>query len=136
MWAIVKRVVIPIVLVACGLGSLVYGIARHSATVHAEKETEVSIPVPGPFGPGEPFESPPGPFGSERSPFESPPPGQPFPFGPPGIVFQKVIEKIPIVQDEPEWVIVREVTFGGITRLANGQLKRTYSGQPPALCPT
>ena len=49
---------------------------------------------------------------------------------------EKVTEKYVESSEEPEWAIIREVTFGGVVRLANGVLKRTYSGKPPALCPS
>jgi len=32
--------------------------------------------------------------------------------------------------------VVRDVTVGGLERLSTGVLKRTYTGQPDALCPT
>ena len=35
---------------------------------------------------------------------------------------------------EPQ--VVRDVTVGGLERLSTGVLKRTYTGQPDALCPT
>lgn len=40
------------------------------------------------------------------------------------------------LQKLSEFVIVRDVTIGGLIRLGNGNIKRTYAGQPPALCPT
>ena len=49
---------------------------------------------------------------------------------------EKVTEKYVESSEEPEWAIIREVTIGGVVRLANGHLKRTYSGKPPALCPS
>ncbi|MHC4738385.1 MAG: hypothetical protein ACYS9Y_05720 [Planctomycetota bacterium] len=35
---------------------------------------------------------------------------------------------------EPQ--VVRDVTVGGLERLSTGVLKRTYTGEPDALCPT
>ena len=32
--------------------------------------------------------------------------------------------------------LVRETTVGGVTRLASGELRRTYTGDAPSLCPT
>ncbi len=84
------------------------------------------------------------PEAMEADPFAAPP-GQPgeltqaepswFP-DPHGMMFQTVtrIEWIP--RTEPEWALVREVTFGGVARREDGQLKRTYRGKPPTLCPT
>ena len=41
-----------------------------------------------------------------------------------------------VVTLDSEQSIVRDVTVGGVERLPNGHLKRTYSGKPPTLCPT
>jgi hypothetical protein len=92
----------------------------------------------------DPFQASPaeGPILSEpdpdagEAPWDGPPAGGLPPFALPEPMFQTVTRVDLVPRDEPEWVIVREVTYGGITRLENGQLKRTYSGQPPALCPT
>jgi len=35
-----------------------------------------------------------------------------------------------------EHVLVRDVTVGGIDRIGDGSLKRTYTGKPPQQCPT
>ena len=35
-----------------------------------------------------------------------------------------------------ESVLVKEVSIGGLKRDANGNLHKTYSGKPPAACPT
>ncbi len=36
-----------------------------------------------------------------------------------------------------EPAVVKDITIGGLVRLDNGQIKRTYAaGQAPALCPT
>jgi hypothetical protein len=85
-----------------------------------------------------PFAPPPQPA---TSLFDALPPQQPAAAGsdaplPTGVSKKDVEEKYVDVQDEPERVLVREITFGGVVRLANGQLKRTYSGKPPALCPS
>jgi hypothetical protein len=79
--------------------------------------------------------------GEEQLPFETLPldatsDGAPDLFALPEPPLEKVTETRVIPKIEPEWVVVREVTFGGVMRLASGELKRTYSGQPPALCPT
>jgi hypothetical protein len=39
-----------------------------------------------------------------------------------------------IVESEPD--LVREVSVGGVTRLASGEIKRTYTGAPEKACPT
>ena len=92
--------------------------------VEEEKERQISIMVPTLSGPGEsPWEH------REEA-------GAMSPETPPGMRLEKVTEKYVESSDEPEWAIIREVTFGGVVRLANGDLKRTYSGKPPALCPS
>jgi hypothetical protein len=107
------RIVAMILLFLGAVGSLLYGAIFHPITVEEEKEREISIMVPALPGP-------------EESPPELPP----------GMKMEKVTEKYVESIEEPEWAIVREVTFGGVVRLANGELKRTYSGKPPALCPS
>jgi hypothetical protein len=84
-----------------------------------------------PFAPAEPV----------TSLFDKIPPQGPAAVGsdaplPAGMLRKDIEEKYLAVQDEPERVLVREITIGGVTRLANGQLKRTYSGKPPLLCPS
>jgi hypothetical protein len=85
----------------------------------------------------DPFHSPQagnGAAANSGNPFEAPPPpGQP---NIPGIRLKKISEDYTEVVFDSEWSIVRDVTVGGVMRLANGHLKRTYSGKPPALCPT
>ena len=54
----------------------------------------------------------------------------------PNVVFRTVTEKYWEAFPESEWAIAREMTIGGSTRLADGQLRRTYSGVPPSMCPT
>jgi hypothetical protein len=140
----IGRILSLIVLLLAGLGSLLYGAMFHVVGVEEEKQRDVSVMVPAMPGLGEspaqrgenaettppgevdPFRSPSG--AGQENPFESP--------TPPGMRLEKFTEKYTETNDEPEWVIVREVTIGGVARLANGELKRTYSGKPPALCPS
>ena len=62
--------------------------------------------------------------------------------GPPGMMpplppgMGKITEKVIVTEKEPEPKLVHEVTFGGVTLLASGDIMRTYSGAPPSLCPT
>lgn len=77
------------------------------------------------------------PFATQsEQPDEIPPEEPPWLPGPSDMMFERITRVELIARVEPEWVLVREVTFGGVTRLDNGQLKRTYSGQPPGVCPT
>ena len=81
---------------------------------------------------------------SEENPFAASPeqPGEvpseepPWFPDPSSMMFERVTQIELVAHTEPEWVLVREMTFGGVARLENGELKRTYSGKPPALCPT
>ena len=105
---------------------MVYGSLFHVVAVEEEKEREISIMVPALPGPGEaPGENPENPFADHSALLT-----------PPGMKLQKVTEKYVESSEDPEWAIIREVTIGGVVRLANGDLKRTYSGKPPALCPS
>jgi len=123
----VKRIATLILLLAAGASSLLYGSLFHQMTVEVEKEREISIAIPTMSGPGGmSFEMPGMPLGDD--PMQMP--------MVPDVMMETVIEKYVESQKEPEWIIVYESTFGGIDRLANSQLKRTYSGKPPALCPT
>ena len=83
----------------------------------------------------DPFRSPPagdGHAANSENPFDGPP-GVP---NIPGFRFKKIKEDYVDVIVDSEWAIVRDVTVGGVMLLPNGHLKRTYSGKPPALCPT
>ncbi len=90
--------------------------------------------------PFEPGDGPPDameqdPYAGQELPEELPPEEPWFP-DPHGMMYQTITQINLNALIEPEWVLVREVTVGGVARLENGELKRTYSGKPPALCPT
>jgi hypothetical protein len=123
MSKLIQRAIVPSLLLTAGIASLVYGSLFHAATVVEEQEVEESVPLPSPFGPP----------GAAGAPFGET--GMP-PFLPPERLVAKVKRKIVSEKVTAEAVLVREVTFGGVVRLANGELKRTYSGKAPSLCPT
>ena len=132
MWRIVVRLILPALLLVGGIASLIYGAKYHTAPVVEEKEIEVSLapPMGDGFLPG--FEGPPG----FPPPLEGPP-GLMSPMIelPPELMKQKQI--ISITKEEPESILIREITVGGVALLDSGELKRTYSGEaPPSLCPT
>ena len=108
-----------------------------SATIEVNPFERPSAAREDPFQPGLAE----GPPLSEQQPIEDTPwegpaeEGLP-PFMPAEPGFETVTLSELVSRGDLEKVLVREITFGGITRLANGQLKRTYSGKPPALCPT
>ena len=153
-----KRVFWLILLLLAGPAAFVYGSWFHWITIYEEKDREITIDVPNlpgmegagttcprqrlrrtrrrnrrPLRPAadpekNPFESPPDRADAEQNPFESPPGVE--------MTSKKITAKVlePVV--EREGAIVRDVTIGGVVRLADGRLKRTYSGVPPSLCPT
>lgn len=140
MWRLFQRAVLPVGLLALGVGCAVYGVRHHQVVVYEEQEVEVDLPAPEPppevVGPG--FDEPPGAAGP--SGFGEPPgpggmPGEMQPFGPDPRDRPKIIKTVLVDRQEPETAVVRDVTIGGL-RLDSGQLKRTYSGKPPSLCPT
>jgi hypothetical protein len=132
---------VPCCLLLAGVASVVHGTRFHATTVLEEQEVEITIPSPGPFLPSAPFGQPPPlgeppPFGEAR-PFDgSPPFGPSQPFGGQQPFLTKIKEKVLVPMNEPEWKLVREVTIGGVVLLPSGELKRTYSGKAPSLCPT
>ncbi len=85
----------------------------------------------------DPFRSPSaggGPAANSENPFEVPPsPSLP---NIPGVRLKKITEDYTACTLDSEWAVVRDVTIGGVMLLPDGHLKRTYSGKPPALCPT
>lgn len=159
------RLLFLVFLLLAGSYALVYGLFFHRAILEETKQREVTIGVstlgdsgesspesgnaqaappdktPPESGPAsedvDPFRSPPadgGPAASSGNPFESPPPhGLP---NIPGVRLKKITEDYVELVEDSEPAIVRDVTVGGIMLLPNGHLKRTYSGKPPALCPT
>ncbi len=154
VWRTALRGLLSITLLAGAVASLIYGAKYHFVTVFQEEETEISITLqpPPPLGmPGElPFGTP-----GARSPFdEMPPPGMEQPFDepesadpaapyveppPPELAppLQSIKQKVIVTEekDESELTLIREVTFGGIA-LRDSELWRTYTGQPPSMCPT
>jgi hypothetical protein len=133
MWLAIFRTVLATALLVGGIASLIYGGMHHTITVTEERKREITIPPPPMFGPmgGAPGQPP-----MAGGPGDPQFPGMPPMMVPPEFLNRKetIVEKIS--KQEPEPIIVREVTFGGVTRLASGELRRTYSGPPPQLCPT
>ena len=120
---IIQRIIAPIILLAGGLACLVYGAAVHQAPVTHEEQLPVPMPPPPPFLPD-------GPFG-----LDGPGNGS---FMPPELGSAPFLEKPTQIVSEAfrEARLVRETTVGGVTRLVSGELRRTYTGDAPSLCPT
>jgi len=134
----IRRAIFPLLLLLGAVASIHYGAAYHSVPVLVEQEEEVEIDVPNPFAlppglaPDSPLAQTP-PFGD---PSLGPPPFGPAPFEVPAIK-QVVTRVTQTTKEMPEPALIRDVTVGGVVRLASGELKRTYSGdQGPSLCPT
>lgn len=119
MWTIIRRAILPGILLITGFASLIYGAKYHIVPVLTEQKTESTIDIPVPFS-----QIPP-PF----------PGAQQFD-GPPQMRKQVVqrTEEITIKESEP--ALIREVTVGGVAYNEFHKLKRTYSGKAPSLCPT
>jgi hypothetical protein len=121
----------------------VYGVGHHSAVVSMEQEIELNLAPPlgvgpsgwegvGPPGFGQPGEA----FGPSEPGFGDPALAGPPPWLAPPPELSKVKQKVILTEETSELALIREVTFGGVTRLSSGVLWRTYTGVPPSLCPT
>ncbi len=104
------RAVVALLLALAAVGALVYGAADHSRPVMMDLKQS----LPGGFGGPDDLGGPGGPG------------------GPPA--FAPVYKTITMSESEPD--LVREITYAGVTRLPSGEIKRTYVGKPPSLCPT
>ncbi|MEN6495563.1 MAG: hypothetical protein ABFD16_14885 [Thermoguttaceae bacterium] len=128
MWGFIRRTTIPSLLLLGGIAAVVYGTAYRVIPVSEEQEVEKTIVIPSPFGMPGFNDSMAGP-GAEGQPQES---DNPFA----SEFTQKVKQTIVVTHKEPEPRLIHEVTFGGVIRLASGELRRTYTGDPPSLCPS
>ena len=119
MFIILRRAVMPLLLIIVGVVSMVYGVKRHVLPVLEDRERETTVEVPEAFSPMRPSFPGMNPMG-----------------GPPQ--FRK--QTVTITSEETihlaEPALIRDATIGGIILTAAGKLKRTYSGTPPSLCPT
>jgi hypothetical protein len=122
------RRALPILLILVAVAFLVYGAALNVQPVtYVEEMMPRALPAPvvPPF-----FNQPPGPGkrsgpGSALPPFLTQPPQPP-----------RKPERVEKTAWEGEPKLVLEMTRGGIERLEDGRLKRTYMGAPPSGCPT
>ena len=125
----------PLVLVLAGVASLVYGCGYHSTIVSWEQEVEIELPPPGGGMPGG-MDRPPEPGGG---PAGFGPPGEDFgtlwPEPPPPQEWLTIQDTVVVSEEAAEPQLIREITFGGV-RWEAGMLWRTYTGEPPSLCPT
>jgi hypothetical protein len=115
---VIRRLILPAFFLSAGLASLMYGARFHRVPVLAEVKTQTSIDVP------EPMQIPP-PFPGDQG-FNEPPRTR-----------KQIVERTTeITINEFEPALIREVSVGGVALNTIGEIKRTYSGKPPSLCPT
>jgi len=128
----IRRAILPALLAIVGVGALLEGMLFHpvSVIIKEETETKTTIEIP--------LMMPPGPSTDEPPSADGPPSFPPgMPFGGPTSIKQTVTRIDPaIIIMVPEPELMRDVSVGGVVRLASGELKRTYSGKGPALCPS
>lgn len=124
MWNLVQHAVLPTMLLGLGIASLTYGVSRHRATVLESEEIEITLAPPDMPEPPPDFGGPPG-FGPPR-------------FMPPRLPpeLRKVTQIVMVGKEATEMAMIRDVTIGGLALTDEGELKRTYTGKPPSLCPT
>jgi hypothetical protein len=124
---ILRRGLLPIVMLGLGIASLVWSAKHHVLEIYEEQEIKISLEMMQPMGPPG---FPGGPDGGMEPGFMPP-----FMAGPPPelqtVTFFELVSK-----EEPESQAVFEITIGGLALLETGELRRTYSGAPPSLCPT
>jgi hypothetical protein len=159
MGTVILRSIVPTIVLLAGITAVVYGAMYHTQTVTVEQEVEIDLGPPPGFGDpslddgfGPPADDGFGPpaddgFGPPADDGFGPPMGDGFGpppdagFGAPGMgapppFLTKIKETIVVPEEESEASLIHEITIGGVTLLAEGILRRTYSGQPPSLCPT
>lgn len=119
MLTIIRRAILPALLLIGGLASLIYGAKFHYVPVLVERKSEATVDVP------ESFPQVPPSFPGAQ------------PFGePPQFRKQIVQQTVEVAITESEPALVREVSVGGVALNSFHKLKRTYSGKAPSLCPT
>jgi len=116
------RTAAAIVLGLAALGALVFGYGFHTRVVLVETEVEAPPDDEGPDA----FEGFPFPVFDEQ--------GQPVTFPEDEVETPTETERVEEIFREP--ILVRDVTVGGLVRLDDGRLMRTYTGKPPQACPT
>lgn len=108
----ILRAITPILLLAIGIGLLVYGVRGHRVPVVQNREVEETITIPQP--PMDPWMPPPPPIKQTITTIERE------------------------TSDVLEPALIRDVTVGGVALLDTGEIIRTYMAgeDAPALCPT
>lgn len=135
---IFRRLITPLFLACAGIAATIHGVWFHCVQVVDEKEIEETKQIPvkpatqnllagGLRGSSA--------WGDDSSSGGDTPGKATVSQSEPAFVVQKIkqITDVPKIEFEPS--LLRELTVGGVTFHA-GELRRTYQGDTPALCPT
>ena len=136
MWGIVRRALLPLLVLAVGIAVLVYGVKKHTAHVFEEQEIEISayaarvcrarICRPDSVVLLAWMACRVSPALQVRC----------LRLGAPPPELQKVKQKIFVGKDESEMAIVRDVTIGGLVLWIQAICDERTVAKPPSLCPT
>ncbi len=137
-----KRTILPVLLLAGGIASMIYGAMFHSVPVVQQvveevvekREVEETITIPHPY-------APPPELAHDPSMF---PPLPPITETVTRIVTETRNVLKDVTKDQPEPGLIWELTVGGVELLPTGELKRTYGpsldgetpAERPSECPT
>ena len=142
---VLRRLVVPVLLVLGGIVSVIYGDRYHSAEVFETREVKQTIRIPTAFGPADSISGN-SPWGVGGAPGQSPAPDEPGADGGPAFLTQTITRTLQVPKTLLEPTLNRELTVGGVARLGEsdaqslgleaGDLRQTYTGEAPSLCPT
>ena len=140
-WRVLRRLVVPVLLVLGGVASVIHGARFHSAEVFETQQVQQTIRIPTSFGPAGPIGGT-SPWGIGGEPGSAPSPDE----GGPAFITQTITRTVQVPKTLLEPTLTRELTVGGVARVAEadaelfdlepGSLRQTYTGAPPSLCPT
>jgi len=133
-----RRLITPLFLTCASIVATIYGVRFHFVQVIDEKEIEETKQVPVKPAPSNLLVdglSGSSAWGDDSSSGEDASGKAKVLQNEPAFVVQKIkrIADVPKMEFEPS--LLRELTVGGVTFHA-GELRRTYQGDSPALCPT
>ncbi len=125
---VILRTMPALGLFSVGIGFLVYGLGYHTVPVGDNRQIEGDLASPlqpdrdnAPLSPGD----------QDASSFGGTPVAVL-----PSARMNKAIETVLVTEDTTEARLNREVSVGGVTLWETGEIRRTYTGKPPSLCPT
>ena len=126
-WSVFGFRFVPLLLLAAGVGAVVYGGFYHriAVTETHEEQISVAVPVEQPMPPPMPPDAPPG-----MSPFP------PEAFAPP-VKFIQAMKTTRTTSEEWELAVNRAVTVAGMIRDPEGEILRVSGAtEGPGFCPT